>query len=260
MPTETEETVDWLTYFTQNRTGRSTIPWERGVSLAPRVRAPLLESLQRFQAGESGDGEHLIAGAQARGDATYVRCLQLFVAEEREHARLLAGLVRALGGECLRAHWSADLFTRLRHIGGLEGELLVLLTAEIVGLAYYRALRDCVSDPVLNAVVTRMVRDEEAHLAFHCDALGGTLRSLPAWRRKSIRACWQAFSLGVFGVAWYSHHCALESLDVSRPLFHQACLKLLHVCSERSFTDPMPQEEAPASLAAYRQTPLMPNA
>jgi hypothetical protein len=222
------------------------------------VRGPLLESLQRFQVGESGDGEHLIAAAQARGDATYVRCLQLFVAEEQEHARLLAGLVRALGGECLPAHWSSDLFTRLRHIGGLEGELLVLLTAEIVGLAYYRALRDRVSDPVLHAVVTRMVRDEEAHLAFHCDALGGTLRRLPAWRRQSIRVCWQAFSLGVFGVAWYSHHRALESLEVARTLFHQSCLKLLHVCSERSFADQLPQEEAQVSLSAYRHTHLMP--
>jgi hypothetical protein len=250
--------VDWLTYFTQSRTCRPPIPWERGISLAPQVRAPLLESLQRFQVGESGDGAHLIAAAQARGDATYVRRLRLFVAEEQEHARLLAGLVRALGGECLAAHWSSDLFTRLRHIGGLEGELLVLLTAEIVGLAYYRALRDRVSDPVLHAVVTRMVRDEEAHLPFHCDALGGTLGLLPAWRRQSIRACWQAFSVGVFGVAWYSHHHALESLEVSRTMFHQSCLKLLYFCCERSFTSPMPREGTTRSRATYRHTPLMP--
>src|SRR5436853_6547379 len=82
--------MEWTAYFERNRASRLTIPWEREILVEPHLRAPLIRSLQRFQVGEQGDGLHLRAAAAATGDADYAYAIALFVAEEQEHARLLA--------------------------------------------------------------------------------------------------------------------------------------------------------------------------
>jgi hypothetical protein len=163
--------MDWVRYFTQNHQRRESIPWHQGVSVAPGLRRVLLPSLQRFQIGESGDGAHLLNVAPATGDPYYTAALELFVQEEQTHARLLAQAIDALGGEVVGRHWSDTCFVWLRRAAGLRTELFVLLTAELIGLRYYRALRDGVDEPVLRRLFAQIVRDEEAHLAFHCQTL-----------------------------------------------------------------------------------------
>jgi hypothetical protein len=46
-------------------------------------------SVQRFQAGEDGDGVSLVAKADRAGGPDYARAVRLFVAEERNHACLV---------------------------------------------------------------------------------------------------------------------------------------------------------------------------
>ncbi|MDF6103118.1 hypothetical protein [Gordonia hongkongensis] len=60
--------------------------WSAGSRLDPAI----VRSLQKFQVGESGDGAHLIANAAAAGDRDYEAAVRLFVAEEQNHARILA--------------------------------------------------------------------------------------------------------------------------------------------------------------------------
>ena len=67
--------------------------WPTGGRLEPA----LVRSLQRFQAGEDGDGASLIAKSAKAGDHDYLSAVRLFVAEEQNHARLLKNVLAYAG-------------------------------------------------------------------------------------------------------------------------------------------------------------------
>jgi rubrerythrin len=118
-----------------------------------------------FQLGESGDGTHLLeaAGLSMAGDE-YLGALTRFVAEEQEHARMLAAVLEALAGPLLSHHWSDRLFVLARRARSLVTEVLVLLIAEVVALTYYSTLRDGLPSSGLREVVARIHADELVHV------------------------------------------------------------------------------------------------
>jgi len=217
--------MDWLTYFERNRVNRlrEAIPWEQGIQVEPQLRTPLIQSLQRFQVGEQGEGLHLKRGAAATGDTAYAATINLFVAEEQEHARLLARVVRGLGGELLAGHWSDACFILLRHLSGLHLELMVLLVAEMIAKRYYRALSEGTNDPVLKAVFDQILRDEFGHVAFHADFLHIAFASLPLSLRRLMRGLWRILFRAVCLVVMYDHRAVLRATSVSPRAFWHDC-------------------------------------
>ncbi|OEV25973.1 hypothetical protein AN219_25485, partial [Streptomyces nanshensis] len=65
--------------------------------------------------------------ADQAGDPDYGQAVRLFIAEEQNHARLLARLLTAGGVATLPGHWSDVVFVRLRRLLGLRTELLMLM-------------------------------------------------------------------------------------------------------------------------------------
>src|SRR5256885_7451132 len=117
---------NWLNYFEHNRSHRHSIPWEREIHIEPHLRGPLIRSLQKFQVGESGDGNHLRKQAATTRDSTYESAIDLFIKEEQEHARLMAVVLGKLNGPLLRRHWSNGCFVLLRRVFWFTYELLGL--------------------------------------------------------------------------------------------------------------------------------------
>ncbi|HLH21660.1 MAG TPA: ferritin-like domain-containing protein [Chloroflexota bacterium] len=188
--------TDWLDYFTANRARPRPTAWHRTVALAPPLRDPLVRSLQRFQVGEQGAGRHLRRAARASGDARYAAAVDLFLAEEQAHAKTLAALLGALGAPVLTRHWSDGCFIWLRHRAGLHGALLVLMVAEIIGEHVYRLVHATVPDAAVRAAMARILADEAAHIAFHCDALRRGPAALPAPARQAVRCGWRLLFRG----------------------------------------------------------------
>ncbi len=161
----------WRRHFEDN--ARRPMPPPPPVdAIAPRWRPALIHSLARFQVGEAGEGRiaHQIDRARLDGvDADYRAALKLFVREEGRHARILAGAVRALGGQILRGHWSERLFVRGRRLAGVRLKLLALLAAEVVGIEFYRRAACRLPPGELRAQLEEIHADEAMHLEFHVD-------------------------------------------------------------------------------------------
>ncbi|MDT8914261.1 ferritin-like domain-containing protein [Amycolatopsis sp. PS_44_ISF1] len=209
--------MDWLEEFTveaQRRQVRPEPEWDRGARLDPAVA----RSVQRFQVGESGDGANLLAKADGR----YQEAVALFVAEEQNHARLLARLLEASGTTTIDAHWSDAVFVQLRRALGLRLELMVLLIAEVVALRYYRALRDGVDDPLTREVAARILADEERHVPFHCDRLHGEFGGPTG---KAVAFGWRVLLAGALAVVLLDHGSALRKLGLTRIAFAAGVLE-----------------------------------
>ncbi|MFF7875772.1 ferritin-like domain-containing protein [Streptomyces californicus] len=209
---------DWIRDFEtarRERAGQGDPDWRTGVPLHPAIR----RSVQRFQVGEDGDGAELITKAEASGDAEYASAVRMFVAEERNHARLLALLLASGDAPTIASHWSDRIFVTLRRALGLRLELLVLMIAEMVALRYYRALRDGGEDALTREVAGRVLADEEWHVPFHCHRLRRALRPLPAPARVLVTSGWRAALAVACLVVAVDHGPALRRLGVGRGRF-----------------------------------------
>ncbi|MFI9613328.1 ferritin-like domain-containing protein [Streptomyces sp. NPDC052023] len=214
----TSDFAKWTRQFEDERARRvaqGDPDWRHRATLHPAVWA----GIQRFQVGEDGDGANLVAKADEAGDDDYAQAVRLFVAEEQNHARLLAGLLTAGGAPTLTGHWSDTVFVRLRRLLGLRMELLVLMIAEVVALRYYRALREGTGDPLVTDIAGRILADEQRHVPFHCERLHDSLAELPRATRRPVMALWRLLLVAVCLVVAADHGRGLRQLGVGRLRF-----------------------------------------
>jgi hypothetical protein len=206
----------WRNHFQRNR--RRPLPPPASSGELPITTASALAwSLARFQIGETGEGR--IVGAVARCtmagvDDEYRVALALFIAEEGRHARILAGLVRALGGQLLASSWPERAFVRLRRLAGIRTKLLAMFAAEVIGIGFYEALAAALPPGPSRGALRSIAADERAHFAFHRrffrrQAPGG-------WRRALFLAAWIAVASAAGLVVLWDHRHAMSALGVSR--------------------------------------------
>lgn len=210
----------WLEYF-EARHGRDLdAPYE--APFRERLgREAVVGSIERFELGESGDGENLRRLAELTGDASYARAIELFVAEEGQHARWLGVLRERFGGTRLESHWSDSAFGLLRHIGGLRREICVLLTAELIALTYYRVLALAYEDRVLASACSRILLDERGHVAFHRATLSREFAGMPAPARTGAVLAWRAFVAATAKIVAFDHREVLALAGVTRGEFER---------------------------------------
>ena len=232
--------MDWLKYFQFNRTQRMTIPWQRGVQVEAHLREPLIASLQRFQVGETGEGRHLkkcaAQHAAQTGDASYIEAIDMFIKEEQEHARLLAQVLDDLGAPLLDGHWSDACFVVIRRVSGLQLELMILLIAELIAKRYYRAIYEGTKDEVLRVLCAQILRDEMAHVAFHCDTLERVFASRPAPVCRLLRAAWKVLYRVVCLIVAWDHRTLLRASNVSLGQWWHGCDQVFEQAAAQIFT------------------------
>jgi len=227
---------EWLQYFEWNRANRRDIPWQNGVKLEFHLQRPLLRSLQRFQVGESGEGSHLRKQAASTGCAIYQKCIDLFVKEEQEHARLMAEVLKSQGTPLLNHHWSDNCFILLRRLFRLEHELLVLLVPEIIAKRYFRAVHDATDDAVVRAMCQQILHDEEGHVAFHVDYLSRTFRPFSLLKRAAVTVTWKLVFQAACLVVILDHRSLLRAARVPPAAFWWDCLMLLDEAAASIFS------------------------
>lgn len=227
----------WRQHFEDN--AERPLPRIDASGIAAAWREPLARSLAVFQIGEGGEGRvaREIDRTRLSGvDDDYRAALKLFVREEGRHARILAAMVRALGGELRRAAWTERLFVRGRRLLGVRLKLLVLLVAEVVGLGFYGLLAERLGACPIGQALREVSDDEADHLEFHCDFFREQARG-PVGRGVFLVA-WSLVCAAACAVVLIDHRATLRALQI--PL-RQAARRLAGLAREvaaRSVVEP----------------------
>jgi hypothetical protein len=186
------------------------LPWHDAYRLSAAERRLVARSIQQFQLGEWAHGRGLVRRASSHSvfttDSRFLPTLELFIAEEQGHSRILGQFLDREGIPQLASHWLDRIFRRLRKLAGLEVCATVLVTAEVLAIPFYQALRDATRSPLLRSICMRILCDEAAHLNYQALTLGLIRRPLSA-RALAIRSFLHCTLFRCTAVLlWQQHH------------------------------------------------------
>jgi len=231
----------WLAYFEGNARPDAQPSPALATELDATLRGELCASLGRFQLGESAGGkihEDIATLRDPALDPPTRRAIQLYIEEEWRHARELAGVIHALGGELQSAHWTNGAFTACRRLLGLRTKMMTLAIAEVVGIVYYRAVAHGAGSPALAESLRRIAGEESRHLDFQAAyfdrVVALTPRPVRALHRFLLRGLMLAVLVAATVVLLLDHRRLLARLDVrAGALFRDAWREL----ADRQFLD-----------------------
>ncbi len=132
-------------------------------------------SIATFQLGEQSEGRTLLKFsaefAARRGLPALPAVTALFIKEEQHHAAQLEAFMLANGIPLKERSWTDSVFRRLRKLAGFEAAVTVLVTAEMIGFVYYRALARATQSRCLKTICRTMCADESLHLRYETQLL-----------------------------------------------------------------------------------------
>ncbi len=213
----------WIEHFNHNRQNRPEPDWSAPCNIPPTVLKPVLKSIEQFRLGDGGGPASLIAFNREsfRGRTEEMRqIVDLWFAEEAEHARLLGCAVRRFGGRIITSHWSFTAFCLCRRALGVRFELQVLTLTELVSTAYYRMLRQHSPDGPLAAMCELILRDEAGHVAFQRDRLASASCPKPGLRGWLWRLQFYLCGFGAGTMLWVNHAPCLKAIGGTRGEFY----------------------------------------
>jgi hypothetical protein len=222
------ESQKWFTHFSLRSMTALYVSPVRAEQLAPWEKAAIAKSIQQFQLGEGSKGQRLLDRgkkyAREADDSCFAAALTLFIREEQQHSRYLAAFMESQGIPRVARHWVDTAFRRLRGLAGLELSLTVLVTAEIIAIAYYSALREATSSATLKMICRRILEDEAAHLRFQASMLGRiSSKRSSEWQRAAGKLHGQ-FLLGTIALVWMEHRTVFQAAGYDFRRFREETL------------------------------------
>jgi hypothetical protein len=241
----------WISHFAHNKQNRPEPDWTAPVHVPPAMLAPLLRSIEQFRLGDGGGPASLIAfdreNFRSRTEEMR-RIVDLWFAEEAEHARLLGCAVRRLNGRIITSHWSFSAFCLCRRLLGVRFELQVLTLTELVSTGYYRMIRKYSPDGPLAAMCELILRDEAGHVAFQRDRLMDSGAPKAGWRGWFWRLQFLACGYAAGTMLWINHAPGLKAIGGTRFEFYSEITKQM-TRFIRSLSKPVKYPSIPAMWA-----------
>ncbi|MCI8658746.1 MAG: ferritin-like domain-containing protein [Lachnospiraceae bacterium] len=206
---------DWIAHFQANHDHHLQIDFSTEPELTPQEKSLISPSIQNFQKGEASEGCFLLHCAKRYAglshDLEYPEAMKWFVREENRHSAYLRKFMDYHQIPVGRHSFLDDIFRLLRKSGGLRTEIIVLVTAEMIALSYYRALAECIDSPALKSICRQMLKDELPHIVFQSYTLY-KLKSYPIENllrillmEASMTVVWFCYK-NVFRAGDYSYH------------------------------------------------------
>lgn len=161
---------EWFEHFVENKKQVLAVDFSQEGTLTESEKALLYPSIADFQRGEASEGKHLIAAserfARTAGQPAYADTIKLFIEEENQHSAYLQEFMQFHGMKLKKASVLDGVFRLVRKVKGIYSEVTVLVSAEIIAISHYEALRNATSSPALKSICEKILRDETPHIAF----------------------------------------------------------------------------------------------
>lgn len=169
------KSFDWIEYFKYNNAHLIPLDYSLNNELNRGQKRLIFPSIKAFQIGEGSDGAHLTSVVKAFAEKTeypeFPEIMRWFIVEENRHSQMLKAYLEAYGEECEKSLWIDNVFRSLRKLMGIECEVIVLVTAEMIALSYYDALADATDSVLLKDICAQMLHDELMHIVLQSDTL-----------------------------------------------------------------------------------------
>lgn len=217
----------WLNHFEYHSESHRRMPQALPGVLTPDEHRLIADSIATFQLGEQSEGATLLRAAQryekTHDAAPLAAITALFIREEQHHAALLSAFMDEHGIAHKRRDWTDHIFRGVRRLAGYETCLSVLVTAELIGNVYYRALEAATGCRPLQMLCRVLVADELAHIAFESDLLIAIRADKPAPFRFVAGLAHRGFFACTALVVWLTHRAVLRRAGYRMRTFLRAC-------------------------------------
>jgi len=184
-------------------------------------------SLGTFQLGEQSEGRTLQAFAekfaQQHGIPELPTVTALFIREEQHHAAQLREFMLANGISLKERNWTDSIFRRIRKLAGYEAAVTVLVTAEMIGFVYYRALARATDSRHLMTICRQMCADESVHLRYETQLLMTLRGERGPLARRLVEALHRALLSISARVVFHDHKRVLRHVGYTPRSFREDC-------------------------------------
>ena len=166
---------DWIKYFKYNNEHLLKLDFSNNKELSIDDIKLITPSIKAFQIGEGSEGKHLSKVvdkfSKKTGYVEYPEIMKWFILEENRHSQTLKKFMEVYNIKPVKKLWIDNIFRLLRKLMGLECEVIVLVTAEMIALSYYTALSNATNSNVLKTICKQMLNDELKHVVLQSNTL-----------------------------------------------------------------------------------------
>ena len=218
----------WLNHFEHHAQHPRGVPQGLSDFLRTDQRRLIASSIATFQLGEQSEGRKLLRAAKrcalGRRIPALARIVELFIREEERHAALLRDFMMDHDIALKKSDWTDRVFRLVRRLAGLELYIYILISAELIGIVYYRALEAATDCQRLMVLCRGLVSDELAHVGFESQLLIALRAGRAAPVQALIRLAHRAFFGGAASVVWLTHRSVLRQGGYGARSFLRVCL------------------------------------
>jgi hypothetical protein len=218
----------WLNHFEYHDLHPCRVPHGLSDVLRPDEWQLIVSSIATFQLGEQSEGRTLLRAAERFAQANkiphLVRIIELLIREEQRHASLLRAFMQDYRMPLKKTDWTDRVFRHIRRLAGLELYLGVLISAELIGNVYYRALESVTDCERLQVLCRTIVSDELAHVGFESQLLFSLRAGRAAPLRALTRSAHRIFFATIASVVWLTHRSVLRRAGHSARSFLRSCV------------------------------------
>ncbi len=224
-------TFHWVEYFKYNNAHLLKLDFNSRSELSAEERKLIAPSIRAFQIGEGSDGKHLSKAvrkfAMQTGYKEYPEIMRWFVMEENRHSQTLKKSMEVHRIPTVSKLWIDDAFRMLRKLMGLECEVIILVTAEMIALSYYTALGNATNSPLLKTICKQMLNDELMHVILQSDTLFRISKTRCKPLNEFIRILRKVIMRITLMVVWAKYKDLFLKGGYTYPILKKHCLEYL---------------------------------